>query len=89
MQNSKLWATLGDISKQVVWHGRKLSPEGWKHVLSASLHGQDAVPNIEGNGFVVLGKATSKMTVRQMSDLIELAHAFGAQHGVRFGMDAR
>jgi hypothetical protein len=32
----------------------------------------------------VLGKSTSKMSVAEMMDMIELIHAFGAQHGVKF-----
>ena len=88
-QNSMLWACLTDIAEQVVWHGRKLAKEDWKHVLSAALYQQDVVPNIDGNGFVVLGKSTSKMTVREMRDLIELAQSFGAQQGVKFGDESR
>lgn len=88
-QNSMLWACLTDISEQVNWHGRKLSKEDWKHVLSAALYQQDVVPNIDGTGFVVLGKSTSKMTVREMRDLIELAQSFGAQRGVKFGDESR
>jgi hypothetical protein len=88
-QNSLFWAVMTDIANQVVWHGRKLSKEDWKHVLSAALCRQDVVPNIDGTGFVALGKSTSKMTVREMRDLIELAQAFGAEHGVRFGDESR
>lgn len=88
-QNSMLWACLTDIAEQVVWHGRKLAKEDWKHVISAALYQQDVVPNIDGNGFVVLGKSTSKMTVREMRDLIELAQSFGAQQGVKFGDESR
>ena len=88
-QNSMLWACLTDIAEQVVWHGRKLAKEDWKHVLSAALCQQDVVPNIDGTGFVVLGKSTSKMTVREMRDLIELAQSFGAQQGVKFGDESR
>lgn len=83
-QNSRLWAMLGEVSKQVNWHGNKLNPEDWKHVFSAALSQQRVVPNIDGNGFVVLGKSTSKMSIREMTDLIELIFAFGAQHGVVF-----
>lgn len=82
-QNARLWAMLTDVSKQVDWYGRKLTPEEWKHVFSASLSKQDVVPGIDG-GFVVLGKSTSKMTKGEMSELQELMHAFGAQKGVRF-----
>ena len=88
-QNSMLWACLTDIAEQVVWHGRKLAKEDWKHVLSAALYQQDVVPNLNGDGFVVLGKSTSKMTVREMRDLIELAQAFGAEQGVKFGDESR
>ena len=85
-QNARLWAMLTDISEQVDWYGRKLSPEDWKHVFSASLSKQDVVPGIDG-GFVVLGKSTSRMTRSEMTDLQTLMEAFGAEHGVRFGVD--
>ena len=83
-QNRMLWACLHDVSSQVVWHGRKLDSESWKHLFSASLNGQEAVPNLAGDGFVVLGKSTSKMRVSEMRDLITLIHAFGAEQNVRF-----
>lgn len=82
-QNAKLWAMLGEIAEQVEWYGQKLSPEDWKHILTASLKKQRAVPGIDG-GFVVLGQSTSKMSVAEMSELIELMHAFGAQQNVKF-----
>ena len=82
-QNARLWAMLTDISKQVDWYGRKLTPEEWKHVFTASLTKQDVVPGLDG-GFVVLGKSTSSMTKGEMSELQELMQAFGAQQSVRF-----
>lgn len=82
-QNARLWAMLTDVSQQVDWYGRKLSPENWKHVFSASLKKQDVCPGLDG-GFVVLGLSTSKMTRAEMSDLQELIAAFGVQHDVVF-----
>ncbi len=82
-QNARMWAMLTDISKQVVWYGRKLTSEDWKHVFTASLTKQEVVPGIDG-GFVVLGKSTSQMTKAEMSELQELMQAFGAQQGVKF-----
>ncbi len=82
-QNKKLWAMLGDVSGQVDWHGQRLDPEDWKHVFSAALKRQRVVPGIEG-GFVVLAIHTSKMSKAEMSDMIELMHAFGADRGVRW-----
>ena len=86
-QNALLWACLHDVSQQVIWHGRRLSPESWKHLFSASLNGQEAVPNLSGDGFVVLGKSTSKMRVSEMRDLIEIIFAFGAEQGVKWKRD--
>lgn len=40
-------------------------------------------------GFVVLGQSTSKMTVGEMRDLIELINAFGAERGVKFSDESR
>ena len=79
-QNARMWAMLGEISQQVDWYGQKLEPHEWKDVLSAALKKQKAVPGIDG-GFVVIGARTSKMTIRQMNELME---AFGAEKGVRF-----
>ncbi len=80
-QNSKLWAMLSDVSRQVDWYGRKLSPWAWKDIFTAALKKQDVVPGIDG-GFVVLGEHTSRMTKAQMSELLELMMAFGANHKV-------
>ena len=84
-QNARLWAMLTDISKQVDWYGRKLSPEEWKHVFSAALKKQDVVPGLDG-GFVVLGLSTSKMTKAEMGDLQTLMEAFGVDKGVKFSV---
>jgi hypothetical protein len=81
--NSCMWAHLTDLSRQVNWYGQKLSPDEWKEVISAGLRNQRVVPGIDG-GFVSIGVRTSKMSVKEMSAMIELCVAFGAQHGVRF-----
>jgi hypothetical protein len=86
--NAALWAMLTNISEQVVWHGRKLSPESWKHIFTSSLKKQDVVPGLDG-GFVVLGQSTSSMTKHEMSDLLELIQAFCAQHDVHFNQNER
>jgi hypothetical protein len=82
-QNSLLWPLLDALSKQINWHGQRLSSEEWKDVLSASLKRQRVVPGIDG-GFVVLGQRTSQMGKREFSELLELVYAFGAQQGVDF-----
>jgi hypothetical protein len=82
-QNRRLWSLLGEVAKQVEWHGQKLSADDWKHIFSASLKKQRAVQGLDG-GYVVLGLSTSKMTKGEMVDLQELISAFGAERGVIF-----
>ena len=82
-QNRMMWANLEDIAQQVIWYGVKLTKDEWKDVLTAALKKQKVVPGIEG-GFVVIGARTSKMTVPEMTELIELSTAFGTQQNVKF-----
>ena len=84
-QNAKMWAMLADISEQTDWHGNKLNPEEWKDLLSAGLVQSKVVPNITGNGFVILGQRTSKLSKSQFAALIELITAFAVDRGVIFG----
>ena len=81
-QNAKMWAMLADIERQTTWHGMKLNAEEWKDLLSAGLVQSKVVPNMQGNGFVILGQRTSKLTKSQFAALIELIMAFGTDRGV-------
>lgn len=82
-QNAKMWAMLTDISKQVEWlvdgKFQKLSPEDWKDILSAGLKKHQRVAQGIFGGFVMLGERTSKMSIAEMSDVIELCYMFGAE----------
>jgi hypothetical protein len=82
-----MWAALGDVSEQVVWYGKKLTPDDWKNVFSASLKRLDVVPNLDGSGFVALGMSTSRLSKREMADLITLIDAFGAEHNVHWSKE--
>lgn len=89
-QNRLLWPLLGDISRQVLWPNIKmemitLSSEQWKHMFTAALDAELAVvPNLDGTGFIALGKATSTMSKRKFSELIEFIYSFGASKGVKW-----
>lgn len=83
-QNARLWAVLTEVSEQVIWHGKKLAPEDWKHVFSAGLRKMAVVPNLDGTGFVALGQSTSQMSKREFADLMTLIDAFAAERGVVF-----
>lgn len=84
-QNSLMWAMLTDVATQVRWHGVKLTADDWKLVFLDALKREvRIVPNIDGTGFVNLGRSSSDLSKQEMSDMIELIHAFGANHGVAF-----
>lgn len=88
-QNSRLWALLTDVSRQVQWpvDGKLqfLSPDEWKTIFTAAHEKHQRVAQgIEG-GFVMLGSSTSKMSIRDMIDLQTIIEAFGAEHGVKWG----
>lgn len=87
-QNDKLWAMLTEVATQVEWHGQKLKPDDWKLVFLDALKRElRIVPNIDGNGFVNLGRSSSNLSKGEMSDLIEIILMFGANHGVKFRGD--
>ena len=83
-QNRIMWSCLRDLSRQVTWFGKKLTEEGWKDFITGHLHGQELVPNMDGTGFISigLGRSTSQMTIKEMTAVIDLCHAFGANQGV-------
>ena len=83
-QNALMWVLLHELEIQTDWHGIKLSAEEWKDLLSAGLVKSKVVPNIDGTGFVILGQRTSRMSKREMGDLLELIYAFGTERGVVF-----
>lgn len=85
-QNKLLWQCLQDVSRQVVWYGQKLDEEDWKDVFTASLRHARVVPGLDRGTFVPLGMRTSSMTISEMTDLITLMEAFGAdpEHPVSF-----
>ena len=84
-QNSRMWAMLTEVAVQLPWHGLKLSPDDWKLIFLDALKRElRTVPNIDGTGFVNLGRSSSDLSKIEMADLITLIEAFGANHGIIF-----
>ena len=87
-QNSKLHAALSDIADQIEWHGERMDVDDWKRLLTAAWARAESqqvklVPALDGNGFDVLYRRTSRMSKSEMSNLIEYLHAWGAEQGVK------
>ena len=84
-QNDRLWAFLSEIAAQKKWHGVKLKADDWKLIFLDALKRElRIVPNLDGTGFVNLGRSSSDLSKEEMSDLLELITAWGVEHGVQF-----
>lgn len=84
-QNDRMWAMLTDVATQLKWHGLRLTADDWKLIFMDALKREvRMVPNLDGNGFVSLGRSSSDLSKQEMTDLIDLISAFGANHGVVF-----
>ena len=89
-QNARMWAMLTEVARQVKWHGQRLSADDWKLVFMAALKQElRIVPNLDGTGFVQLGRSSSSLSVGEMGDLMDLIAAFGAREGVTFAEPER
>jgi len=84
-QNDRMWAMLTDVACQVSYHGLKLSADDWKLLFLDALKREvRMVPNLDGNGFVSLGRSSSDLSKAEMSELMEVIAAWGASQGVEF-----
>lgn len=75
-------ALLSDLSRQKP-QGREHSPDVWKGLcMAAAGHEVQWMPGLDGQPFPA-GFRSSRMTKRQMADLIDWISAYGAEHGVK------
>jgi hypothetical protein len=80
-QNDKMWAMLGDVSRAKP-EGRRYTTDDWKAVFMNACGWEVMfLEGLDGRPFPA-GFRSSKMTVRQMADLITFIQAYGDQHGV-------
>ena len=81
-QNALMWVLLSDISRAKP-EGRKWAPEVWKCALMHSLgHQVQFCEGLDDSGPFPIGFRTSRLTVAQMRDLIEVIYEYGSRHGV-------
>jgi len=81
-QNARMWAMLSDVSRAKP-EGRCWTPETWKAAFMHSLgHQVQFCEGLDGSGPFPLGFRSSRLTVRQMADLITCIAEYGDRHGV-------
>jgi hypothetical protein len=80
-QNARLWATLEEVARAEPL-GRKHTPDEWKAIFMQATGWESAfLPGLSG-GFFPIGFRSSRLTVRQMADLITYIHAFCAEQRI-------
>lgn len=83
-QNARLWASLADVANARP-EGRQWTPETWKCAFMHSLgHQIRFAEGLDGSGPFPIGFSSSKLTVRQMADLITVVQEYGDRHGVKW-----
>lgn len=81
-QNAKMWAMLSDVARAKP-EGRRWTAETWKCAFMHSLgHQVQFCEGLDGSGPFPLGFRSSRLSVKQMIDLIEVIQEYGDRHGV-------
>lgn len=84
-QNSALWAALGDIARQKDYHGVKLPVSSWKLLfLDALDRDVRMLPNLDGTGFVSVGKSTSALSKEEFTGLLSLIYEWGNRNQIEW-----
>lgn len=83
-QNDRMWTLLGIIAEARPEHyGIQMSQDDYKDLFMHALFKETrVVPDIDGQGMVMLGRKSSRLTKPQFSDLFEIIHAFASREGI-------
>lgn len=85
-QNAKFHAMVTELAEQLLYHGLKLSVDDWKLIALASLKTEmRIVPTFNNDGFVNLGRKTSRLSKEDFGFLIDVVTVYGHEHRVVFG----
>lgn len=88
-QNDKMHAMLSDIARAKP-EGRVYTAEIWKCLFMDECGFKPRwIPSLDGQSVVNTGFRSSRLTIREMSELIECMYAFGAQHGIEWTDEKR
>lgn len=88
-QNRLLHSRINDVARQCEWAGKKWDTEDWKRLLVSAWcrmrnEGVNLVPAIDGQGFDVIYRRTSKLSRKECVELSDYVMAWGSDHGVKW-----
>lgn len=80
-QRRMLNAVCGDLSKQIKWHGNRLTKDDFRHLISGTMLGWRMMPAIDRGegaaGFIMLGGSSLSLSRTQARDAITCALHIG------------
>lgn len=96
-QNAALHTLCADLAKQVDWprgSRTRIDAEAWKRLIMAAYeraHGRqaDLYPSLDGHGFDVVYRRSSRVSKKEMADILEFGNAFAAENEVKRSMSKR
>lgn len=88
LQRKKFNAMCTDLSRQVKLGDEHLSQQEWKHWLVAAWKHQRMLPGEQGT-IVFVGEGLKKRSIVDVSELIELAYATGAERDVVWSKESQ
>jgi len=93
-ENKLLHALISHIAQHHEWAGAKRSVDVWKRLLIASWcratgENVEMLPALDGHGYDIIWRKSSRLTVAECADLIEWIYCWGAEFGVQFPVDPR
>jgi hypothetical protein len=77
-QRRLLNSACGDLARDLLWHGQKLSKDDYRHLLSGTAKGWRMVPGING-GFVMLGASSLSLSKEEATEALTMAFELGDQ----------
>jgi len=84
-QNDALHAAIGDIARQRTHHGVKLPVRDWKLLFLDALDSEiRMLPNLEGTGFVSVGKSTAALSKEEFTGLLSIVYEWGNRNGIEW-----
>ena len=89
-KNARFHAVCGELSQQLDWprgSGKRLDIEAWKRLLVAAYERANKrpaefYPALDGAGFDIIYRRTSRMSQQEMRDLIDFAESWAIDNGV-------
>lgn len=87
-QNDRFQAMLTEVTRQKPVHmGVKMDSLKWKAIFMQALGAEMLMlPTLDGDNWFPMGHRSSRLSVAEMTALMDLMDAWGAQNGVTFSV---